>query len=78
MIIMSELWVPLISAVITGLLSLMGVYMANSKSSALIAYRLQKLEEKVNEHNQIVSRTYALEGKVTELEHNVSDLKKGA
>jgi hypothetical protein len=68
-------WVPVVAAAVTGLLSLLGVYMANRKSSALIAYKIGELEKKVDKHNQVVERTYILEGKVTELEHNVRDLK---
>ena len=38
-----------------------GAYFANRKSSALIAYRLEQLEAKVNRHNQVIERTYELE-----------------
>ena len=41
--------------------TLCGAYFANRKSSALIAYRLEQLESKVNKHNQVIERTYALE-----------------
>lgn len=68
-------WVPVAAAAVTGLLSLWGVYAANRKSSALIAYKIGELEKKVDKHNQVVERTFILEGKVTELEHNVRDLK---
>ena len=43
-----------------------GAYFANRRSSALIAYRLQQLEQKVDKHNSVIERTYALE-KQTEL-----------
>lgn len=46
---------------ITGLCSLIGTYIANSKHQALIAYRLEQLEKKVDKHNQVIERTYALE-----------------
>ena len=72
---MSDAWVAVLSAAITGILSLIGVYLANRKSSALIAYRLEQLERKVDKHNQVVERTYKLEGEVTELQHDVRDLK---
>jgi hypothetical protein len=72
---MDEIWVPIISAVITGLLSLAGVYLANRKSSALIAYRLEELEKKVDKHNKVVERTYQLEGRMNEAEHDIRDLK---
>ena len=72
---MSETWIAALSALITGLLSLLGVYIANRKSSALIAYRLAELEKKVDKHNKVVERTFILEGQVTELQHDVRDLK---
>ena len=74
---MIEALKSILPAVITGLLSLWGVYASNRKSQALIAYRLEQLEKKVDKHNQVVERTFKLEGAVTELQHEVNDLKKG-
>lgn len=70
-----DIWVPLISAIITGLLSLLGVYAANRKSSALIEYRIKELEKKVDKHNSVVERTFQLEGRMNEAEHDIRDLK---
>lgn len=72
---MSDAWIAALSALLTGLLSLWGVYAANRKSSALIAYRIEQLENKVNKHNNLIERTFVLEGKVNELQHDVRDLK---
>lgn len=72
---MNEIALSIASAVITGLFSLWGVYAANRKSQALIAYRLEELEKRVNKHNQIVERTYILEGQMTEAQHDIRDLK---
>lgn len=72
---MSDAVVAALSALGTGVLSLIGVYFANRKSSALIAYRLEQLEKKVDKHNKVVERTFILEGQVTELQHDVRDLK---
>lgn len=72
---MSDAVTAALSALGTGLLSLIGVYFANRKSSALIAYRLEQLEKKVDKHNKVVERTFILEGQVTELQHDVRDLK---
>lgn len=46
-------------------------------SQKLTQYRLQKLEEKVDKHNNLIERTYKLEGRVTELEHDIRDIKGG-
>ena len=72
---MSDAWIAVLSAALTGLLSLWGGDAANRKSSALIAYRIEQLENKVNKHNNLIERTYVLEGAVTELQHDVRDLK---
>jgi hypothetical protein len=72
---MSDLWATLVPAIITGLLSLAGVYFSNRKSTALIAYRLEELEKKVDKHNKVVERTFVLEGDVKELQHDIRDLK---
>ena len=68
-------WATIIAALLTAAASLLGVYLANRKSAALIEYRMQQLEEKVNKHNQIVERTYKLEGQMTEVQHEITDLK---
>lgn len=65
----------IIAALITGLLSLAGVYLANRKSTALIAYRLEQLEHKQDIHNGMIERMYKVEGRVTEIEHDIRDLK---
>jgi len=38
-----------------------GSLLAQRRSTALIAYRLEQLENKVNKHNNLVERTYKLE-----------------
>lgn len=69
-------------ALITGGLSLLGVYLSNRKSAALIEYRLQELEKKQDKHNQVIERTYVLEDKTNILEekmkvanHRIDDLE---
>lgn len=65
----------IIAALITGLLSLAGVYLANRKSSALIMYRLEQLEHKQDAHNKMIERVFKLEGRMEEAEHDIRDLK---
>jgi len=55
----------IIVALITGGMSLAGTlagsYYSHKKSTALIAYRLEQLEKKVEVHNRVIERTYELE-----------------
>ena len=75
------------SAVIVGGLAflgtLAGAYTANKKQTAIWAYRLQELEKKVDKHNQVIERTYALEKemdvvkvKLKETDRRVGDLEE--
>ena len=44
-------------------------------SSKLTNFRLQQLEKKVDKHNSVVERTFKLEGQVTEIFHDIKELK---
>jgi len=61
-------WIAVAGSVVTALLSFLGVYISNRKQSALIAYRIEQLEKKVDKHNQVVERTFKLEQRVDDLE----------
>jgi hypothetical protein len=69
----STIVVALIGLAGSALGSLVGVL----ASQKLTQYRLQELEKKVDKHNNLLERMYIVEGKVTELEHDVRDLKGG-
>lgn len=51
-------------ALISGIVSLIVSSHQHNKSMALIEYRLQELEKKVDKHNNLVERVYALEAKI--------------
>ena len=55
--------------------SAIGAFAGVMASAKLTNYRLQQLEEKVNKHNNMVERTYVLEGRMTEAEHDIRDIK---
>ena len=67
------------SAVVVALIgfagSIVGAFAGVLASAKLTQFRLQQLEEKVNRHNNMIERVYILEGKMTEAEHDIKDLK---
>jgi hypothetical protein len=71
--------IPLNDTVIVGILSLIGTLAGTFggiiTANKLITYRIERLEEKVNKHNNLVERTYKLEGRMNEAEHDIKDLK---
>lgn len=62
--------------------TLAGSYFSNQRTTALITYRLEQLESKVNKHNSVIERTYKLEEKESVMEeqikvinHRIEDLE---
>lgn len=66
-------------SIIVGLLSLtgtlVGAFAGILTANRLTTYRIEKLEEKVDKHNNVIERTFQLEGRITEAEHEIRDLK---
>lgn len=69
-------WGTVIAALVTALGALAGTYLSNRKSTALMEYRLRQLETKVDKHNNVIERTFRLEGQMTEVQHEIQDLKR--
>lgn len=79
--------VQMIETIIVAVLSLFGTlagsFFAHRKSTALLAYRLEELEKKVDKHNQVIERTYNLEERAALAEaefkrvnHRLEELEK--
>ena len=73
--------------VITAALSLVGTLVGTlggiALSSNLTNYRIEQLEEKVNKHNNLIERTFKIEGALSVLDervrvanHRIEDLEK--
>lgn len=65
-----------IVALISFLGTVIGTFAGVLTGSKLTEYRIKQLESKVAKHNEVVERTFKLEGQVLELQHDVRDLKK--
>ncbi len=79
----------IIAAIITGVVTLtvcmINNHYQNASTRSLLDYRLTKLEEKVDKHNNVVERTYKLEEltalqeeKIKVANHRIDDLEKAA
>lgn len=70
----------IIAAVISGAVTLAVCIVSNhaqaEKTRALLDYRLSELEKKQDKHNDVIERTYKLEGQMRECQHEIVDLKK--
>ncbi len=65
----------IIVACITGVVTLVGVVVSNSKSRAVMEVKLDTLTEKVEKHNRVLERTYQLEQDMAVAKHDIESLK---
>lgn len=69
----------IIAAVITAAVTLAVCLITNhaqqEKTRALMEYQLRELSQRVEKHNQVIERTYQLEGEMRECQHDIKDLK---
>ena len=66
----------IITALITGAVTLMGVLISNSRSQAVTETRLEELTREVREHNGFARRMPVVEEQIKVINHRISDLEK--
>lgn len=64
-----------LTALISAAGSLLGTVVGILASAKVTNYRLKQLEARVQAHNNLIERTYKLEGQMTEAFHEIRDLK---
>lgn len=65
----------IITAIITGGVTLIGVLISNSKAQAVTDTKLEELTREVREHNNSAKRVPVLEEKMKVCEHRIEDLE---
>ncbi len=65
-----------IAAVITGIITLTGVLIANGKSQAVTDTKLDELTREVREHNTLISKVPVLEEQLKVANHRIEDLER--
>lgn len=66
-----------VAALVTGVLTLAGVLVSNSRSRAVMEVKIDNLTRQVEKHNRMVERTYALEQDVAVVKAEIENLRKG-
>ena len=67
----------IIVAIITGILTLIGVLISNSRSQAVTETRLEELTREVREHNGFARRMPVVEEQIKVVNHRLDDLERG-
>lgn len=66
----------IIAALVTGVLTLVGVIVSNSKNRAVMEEKIDALTERVEKHNCLIERTYLLERDVAVAQHDIDELRR--
>lgn len=66
----------IIVALISGLVTLSGVLIANSKAQAVTDTRLDELTREVRDHNHFARRVPVLEEQIKVANHRIEDLER--
>ena len=65
----------IIVAIITGVLTLVGVLISNSKSQAVVEEQVKELTREVREHNNVAKRIPVVEEQLKVVNHRIADLE---
>ncbi|MDO5544885.1 MAG: hypothetical protein Q4F81_03510 [Eubacteriales bacterium] len=66
----------IITAIITGGVTLLGVLIANGKSQAVTETKLDELTREVREHNNFARRMPVVEEQIKVINHRIEDLEE--
>lgn len=72
---MSDVLSAVITAVITGGVTLVGILISNSKSQAVTETKIDELTREVREHNNFARRVPVVEEQIRVINHRIKDLE---
>ena len=70
------MWETIAGAVVTGLLTLMGALISNSRSQAVTETTLEELTREVREHNNFARRVPVVEEQIRVMDRRMTALEK--
>lgn len=68
---MNEILVAIISGLCVAIPSIIATISANKKNNDLVIYRINELDKKVHEHNNLIDRMYRAEQKIIVIEEKL-------
>lgn len=72
---MEAIITAIIGGVCVAIPSIIATISSNKRSTALITYRVDQLEKKVEKHNSVVERTLRLEEDFKNMQEDIKELK---
>lgn len=68
---MKEIIIAIISGLCVAIPSIIATISSNKKNYDLIVFRINQLDNKVKEHNNLIDRMYKVESRITLLEDEI-------
>ena len=65
-----------ITALITGALTLLGVLISNGRAQAILETKVEELAREVREHNNFARRMPVVEEQIRVINHRIADLER--
>lgn len=65
----------IVTALITGGLTLLGVFISNGKTQAVMETKVEELTREVREHNDFARRMPVVEEQIRVINHRIDDLE---
>ena len=72
---MGDIMETIVAALITGLVTLAGVLIANSKSQAVTDVKIEELTREVRKHNSFAEKIPVIEEQIKVANHRIDDLE---
>ena len=72
---MEAIITAIIGGVCVAVPNIIATLTSNKRRTALITYRVNELEKKVEKHNSVVERTFRLEEDVKNMQEDIKDMK---
>lgn len=74
---MANIVAAIITAVVTGGITLLGVILANNKAQAVTEVKIEELTREVREHNGFAEKIPVINEQIKVINHRIDDLEKG-
>lgn len=72
---MQNIIIAIISGLCVAIPSIITTLSSNKRNNDLVLYRINELDKKVHEHNNLIDRMYKVENKINLIEDNMKELK---
>ena len=70
---MNEILVAIISGLCVAIPSIIATISSNKKNNDLVLYRINELDKKVHEHNNLIERMFNVEKRITVIEEKIKE-----